>query len=130
MLYVAEIDIVYVSWNPNMIIGNRPRLKELLIVPALICIAALLLGLFTTSQYVRARGISYLEQGNQIKRHRAVLEGHAGNPWQYRVLAAHLNKLVLEVFEHLGIPHHIAVSFIFVRVIQDTVILVLSLTSR
>jgi hypothetical protein len=93
---------------------------------AIIIVIALLLGLFTTSEYVRARGINYLEQGYQITRHQAVLEGHAGNPWQYRVLAPYLINVVLKLFAYLHIPHHIAASFIFFRVIQDTFILLLS----
>jgi len=93
-----------------------------------IVLMALLLGLFTTSEHVRARqgGIDYLEHGEQIERHRAVLEGHAGDSWQYRVLAPYLINIVLRVFEHLHIPHFIAAAFILFRVIQDASILLLS----
>jgi hypothetical protein len=104
--------------------GNKATYKTIALA-TIIAVMGLLLGLFTTSQYVRARGLSYLE-GAQIKRHRAVLEGHAGNPWQYRVLAPHLVDEVIELFYRLNIPHHIAASFIFFRVIQDTSILLLA----
>jgi len=105
--------------------GNHVIWKRIRLITTIIVIA-LLLGLFTTSAYVIELGINYLEQGYQIKRHQAVLEGHAGNPWQYRVLAPYLVNIVLELSRHLHIPHHIAASFIFFRVIQDTFILLLS----
>ncbi|MFQ3639155.1 MAG: hypothetical protein SNJ62_03990, partial [Chloracidobacterium sp.] len=105
--------------------GNNSSCKTITLT-TIIIIMGLLLGIFTTSEYVRARGIDYLEQGNQIKRHYAVMEGNAGNPWQYRVLAPFLINVVLAVFKYLHIPHYIAASFIFFRVIQDTFILLLS----
>lgn len=92
----------------------------------LLIIVSLVLGLFTTYEYVHARGIHYLETGNQIKRELDVLQGHAGNPWQYRVFSAYLVSMVLNFFKGFQIPHNTAISFIFVRVIQDTIILILS----
>lgn len=93
---------------------------------ALVIVAGLLLGLFTTSEYVKARGVDYLEQGSQLTRHQSVLEGRAGNPWQYRVFAPYLVELVLKLFERLHVPRHNAAAFIAFRVIQDTLILLLS----
>jgi len=104
--------------------GNRPICKRITLA-TIIIVMGLLLGIFTTSEYVHARGVKYLEQGNQISRHQAVMEGQAGNPWQYRVLAPYLINVVFKIFERLHVPHHIAVSFIFFRVIQDTLILLL-----
>ena len=92
---------------------------------AVLALTALLLGAFTTSEYVRARGISYLEQG-QAARHQAVLDGHAGDPWQYRVLAPLLIDPLIGLLHRLGIPHHVAVSFILFRVLQDTLLLLLA----
>jgi hypothetical protein len=92
---------------------------------SLIMAIAFLLGLFTTYQYVRARGLDYLDQGYQIKRHQSVLEGHAGIPWQHRVLAPYMINPIIKCLERLHIPRHIAVSFIVFRVFLDTVILLL-----
>ncbi len=97
-----------------------------LTITAAVIVMALMLGLFTTSEFVTARGIDYLEHGKQLQRHLAVLEGHAGNPWQYRVLAPYLISPVMGILERLHIPNHIAASFILFRVIQDTFILLLS----
>ncbi len=105
--------------------GNNALARKITLT-AIIILIALLLGMFTTSEYVKGIGIEYLEHGNQINRHLAVLEGHAGNPWQYRVLAPYLISVVLEIFKNLHIPHYIAASFIFFRVVLDTLILLLS----
>ncbi|MCS6906807.1 MAG: hypothetical protein RML93_02865 [Anaerolineales bacterium] len=87
---------------------------------------SLSLGLFTTSEYVRARGIAYFEQGEQLRRHRAVLEGRAGNPWQYRVLAPYLIEQVMRLLALLRVPRPVAVAFISFRVLQDTAVLFLA----
>ena len=41
---------------------------------------ALALGAFTTSQYVQNLSLGYLERGEQLQRHLAILNRHAGNP--------------------------------------------------
>lgn len=93
----------------------------------IIIVLALILGSFTTSQYVGALGRDYFEpNGTQNHRIQAVLDGNAGNPWQYRVLAPYLIKVVFKLFAHFQIPDYIPSSFIFFRVIQDTFILLLS----
>jgi hypothetical protein len=104
---------------------NKAVIKTILFISAIVIIS-LLLGSFSTYQYVIARGIDYLEKGNQIKRQIAVMNGTAGNPWQYRVLAPYVINLLLRLFDHLHIPNYISVTFIFVRVVQDTLIMLLS----
>jgi hypothetical protein len=91
----------------------------------IIVLTALPLAAFATSEYVRARGISYLEQG-QAARHQAVLDLRAGDPWQYRVLAPYMIDDLIGFLDRLGIPHHVAVSFILFRVVQDALILLLA----
>ena len=113
--------------NQRITMGSNLNCKTITLA-TIIIVMGLLLGLFTTYEYFSARGLDYLEHGNQIKRLHAVLEGHAGNPWQYRVLAPYLINVVFELFEQLHIPHPIAISFIFFRVIQDTIVLLLSYT--
>src|SRR5690348_11826300 len=61
----------------------------------------------------------YLEQGLQIQRHSAVLEGTAGNPWQYRVLADYLVEATIRLFRNLDVPHPLASAFISFRFIQN-----------
>ncbi len=88
--------------------------------------AAIFLGLFTASEHIKARGISYLEYGNQIKRHQAVLSGNAGNPWQYRVLSAYLVEGTIRFFKKCGFQQYNAVSFICFRVLLDITIFLIS----
>ena len=64
----------------------------------------------------------YLEQGLQIQRHTAVLEGTAGNPWQYRVLADYLVEGAIRIFEDLDILHPIGSAFISFRFVQNMLI--------
>jgi hypothetical protein len=108
--------------------GQKIKLKTIALATAIV-VFGLLLGNFTTSQHVKARGIYYFrsgEQGTQLMRHKAVLEGEAGNPWQYRVLAPYLVRVVFKIFVRLNIEHYKAAAFIFFRTMQDAVILILS----
>ncbi len=86
----------------------------------------LILGCFSTMEYVKARGLFYIECGNQLARHFDILEGKAGNPWQYRILAPCVLSRVLNVFEQLKFERYVAISFISFRVFQDTLVLFLS----
>ncbi|MBI4843159.1 MAG: hypothetical protein HY809_02390 [Nitrospirae bacterium] len=93
---------------------------------AMIIVMGPLLGYFTTSEYVRALGIDYIERGNQVRRHRDIIEGRAGNPWQYRVLAPYLINSAVKFFENFRISYSISSVFIFFRLIQDTFVMHLS----
>jgi hypothetical protein len=104
---------------------SNSRYKAAAIFGAILALA-LVLGLLTTWQYVLARGIDYLEHGHQIRRHSDVIQGNAGAPWQYRVLAPFMIEYVIEFFRGLNVPYHLATSFILFRVFQDTTILLLS----
>jgi len=68
----------------------------------------------------------YLEQGLQIQRHTAVLDGTAGNPWQYRILADVLVEGTLHLFQNLDIPHPIASAFVSFRFVQNLLIFLLA----
>lgn len=87
---------------------------------------AFLFSLFTVFVQVKALGLSYLEEGGQIQRHVAVLQGTAGDPWQYRVLAEYLVEGVIRVFHRAGIPRPIASAFISFRVFQNVLIFLLA----
>jgi len=103
-------------------------LVKTITLTTLIIVIGLLLGLFTTSEYLRARRASIysLERGAQFERHQAILEGRAGNPWQYRVLAPYLLNEIIKIFTNLHINHAVSIAFIFLRVVQDTFILLLA----
>lgn len=97
--------------------GQKVLLRRMILVIAIVGMG-LVLGVFTTSEYVLVRGMDYVsEGGEQLARHRAVFEGHAGNPWQYRVLAPYLLQRVLMLLERLRVPNHVAVAFVSLRVI-------------
>jgi hypothetical protein len=98
--------------------------KTILPITGLVGIA-LMLGLFTTSRYLNMDGFDF-QMSYQLNRIQAVLAGHAGNPWQYRVLAPILVNEVIKLFENFHIPHDFVASFIFFRVVEDTFILLLS----
>ena len=67
-------------------------------------------------------GREYLDEGNQVKRHLAVLNGQGGDPWQYRVLAPYMIQPMVALFQRLGVNHFYAISFLLFRVLQDTAI--------
>ena len=92
---------------------------------ALLAMAAVL-GAFTTSQYVEHLSFDYLARGEQLQRHLAILQGHAGNPWQYRVLTAYLLKLIMQGCEFFGVAQPIVGAFIGFRVFQDSCIMLLA----
>ncbi|MGC1376651.1 MAG: hypothetical protein WA821_10520 [Anaerolineales bacterium] len=64
----------------------------------------------------------YLEQGLQIQRHTAVLDGSAPNPWQYRVLADYLVEGAIRLFQGIDIPHPVASAFVSFRFLQNLLI--------
>lgn len=68
----------------------------------------------------------YLEQGLQMQRHTAVLEGTAGNPWQYRIFADYLVEGAIRLFQNLDIPHPVASAFISFRFVQNILIFLLA----
>jgi len=50
-----------------------------------------LLAIFTTDSYILVRGLGYLDT-YQLERHINIIEGKAGNPWQYRVLSIYRRR--------------------------------------
>ena len=87
---------------------------------------ALALGAFTTSQYVQNLSLGYLERGEQLQRHLAILNGHAGNPWQYHLLAPYLIKSVMAWCRHFEVAQPVVMSFIGFRVAQDSVVMLVA----
>lgn len=105
---------------------SKIRYRGTLLTILLVILAGLLFGMFTTLEHVRTLGIPYLQYGNQIKRHQAILSGNAGNPWQYRVFSAYLVESIIKTFKKIGVHHHIAISFILFRFLLDTAIFFIS----
>lgn len=91
----------------------------------LFCLGILALAIFTTIEHVNILGLDYLDKGAQVQRHRAVLEGNAGDPWQYRVLSAYLVEGTLQLCRSLGIRAY-SVGFIWFRVLEDAAIFLLA----
>lgn len=89
---------------------------------ALVLLCACIFSAFTVYIQVRALGLAYLEEGNQIKRHMAVLHGVAGSPWQYRVLSEHAVEGFSRISQKLALPHPIATAFISFRIVQNILI--------
>lgn len=84
--------------------------------------ASLTLGTFTTLAYVQARGLRYLDEGNQIVRHQRMMAGDAGNPWQYRVLSAYLVEGLIWASRAVGLPRPHVWAFISFRIAADAAI--------
>jgi len=82
---------------------------------ALVLLCACIFSVFTVYVQVRALGLDYLEEGNQIKRHLAVLHGVAGSHWQYRVLSEYLVEGCSFISHKFNMPHPIATAFISFR---------------
>lgn len=83
---------------------------------------SILFSLVTVYWQARTLGLPYLEEWLQIERHNAVLQGTAGNPWQYRVLAEYVAEGFIQIFKGLNFPHAVAVAFIVFRLLQNLLI--------
>jgi hypothetical protein len=90
-----------------------------------ILLSAIVLSLFTVAFQVRALGFDYLES-EQLRRHRAVLHGTAGDPWQYRVLSESVAEGAIIGLKRIGLAHPIAAGFIAVRVVQNALLFFLA----
>ncbi|MFH1893919.1 MAG: hypothetical protein ABIK83_14705 [Candidatus Zixiibacteriota bacterium] len=92
---------------------------------SLIILTAVLLSLFTVWAQVSPMGRDYIET-EQLKRHRAVMEGHAGNPWQYRVFAEYIVEESIDAARALGLDRPISNSLVAVRVVQNMLIFLMA----
>jgi len=97
--------------------------KILSIVFVLICMILFsVLTVYLQVMSLEKPFLYYLEQGLQIQRHSAVLDGSAPNPWQYRVLAEHLVEGAIQLFKNLDIAHPVASAFVSFRFLQNILI--------
>jgi hypothetical protein len=64
---------------------------------------------------VEKTDLRYLDRGLGIQRHQAVMDGRAGNPWQYRVLSEYIVEGMLRSARAIGIRHPVHNAFIAFR---------------
>lgn len=106
----------------NAILASRK--KELLYMGVffLIVVSAL------STVYIQKEtlGYDYLVN-NQLDRHMRVMNGTAGNPWQYRILSENLLEGVIRVFTGAGISDPLYRAMVAVRVLQNLLIFTLAL---
>jgi hypothetical protein len=62
----------------------------------------------------------------QLRRHNAVLDGEAGDPWQYRILSEQLMRPIIAVLDAAGVPDHESWAFFLTRAVQGFAIFVLA----
>lgn len=89
---------------------------------AILVICAIILAAGSTYAEVNFLGIHFLRV-QQEKVHLQMLQGTAGNPWQYRILADALIEPVIKLFKSSGVPQPESFSFIGFRFIQCVLIL-------
>jgi hypothetical protein len=94
-------------------------------VGSIILGCAVLFSLFTVFHQVRELSLQYLET-SQVHRHLRVLEGHAGNAYQYRILSEYVVAGLILALKNLGFPHAITSAFILFRIFQNTLIFLLA----
>ena len=103
----------------NFIAGKRFSLLTILLI------AAAVLAAGVTYAQVNFLGLHFLRV-QQEKVHVQMLQGIAGNPWQYRILADFLIEPVIRLLKGLGIPQPESFTFIGFRFLQCVLILVLA----
>ena len=87
--------------------------------------SALLLSLFTVYLHAKELGRDYID-AYQIPRHLEMLAGHAGNPWQYRMLSAWIVEAAHQLCGALHLPQPLIVAFFAVRVLQEALMFVVA----
>ncbi len=91
-----------------------------------VAFAILVLSVYTLgAQWVllgqtNADRMAYLEDGRQMEYHTLFMEARTIDPWQYRVLAPSLIEGLMRLTE--GLPRHVALSFMSVRLLQNLLI--------
>jgi len=100
----------------NSIAGKRFPFAIVLLI------AAIILATATTYAQVNFLGVHFLRV-QQEKVHVQMLQGTAGNPWQYRILADAIIEPVIKSTKGLGVPQPESFAFIAFRFLQCLLIL-------
>ena len=103
----------------NSVTGKRFSFAIALLV------AAAILATATTYAQVNMLGVHFLRV-QQEKVHLQMLQGNAGNPWQYRILADVLIEPLIQLTKGLGVPQPESFTFIAFRFLQCLLILIIA----
>ena len=98
--------------------------SNVLLISIFLC-CAILFSLFTVFYQVTQLSLSYLED-TQVYRHVRVLQGNAGNSWQYRILSTYLVDWLIRGLTDLSYPRPVVSGFILFRIVQNTLIFLLA----
>jgi hypothetical protein len=104
---------------------SQPHVRNKLLSVSLVVASAILFSLFTVFSQVTELSLRYLET-SQVHRHARVIEGHGGDPYQYRVLSEYLVEGAIQALRSLGFSNATTIAFILFRVLQNTFIFVLA----
>lgn len=86
----------------------------------------IVLAAVTVGLQVHRLGWAYVDHGRQVRKLTAVLEGRAGDPWQYRILTAHAVHVLVGALGALRIPHPFGVAFVGFRLAENVAIFLLA----
>ncbi len=89
----------------------------------LVCVS--LLSVFTVVLQVRTLGRDYLA-GEQMRRHRAILEGTAKAPYQYRLLSEYVLAGILRFLRATALPEPVFIACFGMRLMQNMLIFLLA----
>jgi hypothetical protein len=89
----------------------------------IILASAFILSFATVSDQVNTLGFHFVKN-HQEREHNKLLEGHAGNPWQYRILADYMLEPLIHFFQGSGMERPKPRAFILFRFIQNIFIFI------
>ena len=101
---------------------DSTRNKRTLFIIGLL-VSAIVLSVAVTYAQVNYLGLHFLRV-QQEKVHLQMLQGTAGNPWQYRILADVMIEPLIKLSKSMGIPQPESFSFIAFRFVQCLLILI------
>jgi hypothetical protein len=110
----------------DMTAENHPSMERGRYTVTIFVAASVLFALLTVYFQEQALGLQYLETGNQIQRHQAVMDGTAPNAWQFRVLSEFVTESLIRAFKSVDIPHPIAAAFLSFRLFQNLLIFLIA----
>jgi len=102
---------------------QQETLRSKVLSMYVIFVSAVLFSLFTVFIQVTNLSLAYL-QSDQLDRHRAIIEGVARSPYQYRVLSEYLVESIIRTCASLG-NHSVLIGFISFRLLQNLAIFLL-----
>jgi hypothetical protein len=92
----------------------------------LILLCSTIFSAMTVYTQVMHLGSKYIEEGTQLERHRAVIEGTAITPWQYRILSEYVVAGLISGLTEMSVPRPVFTGFISFRLVQNITIFILA----